>query len=58
MHDNNGIFDTFLAFVSICIIEFLKDVQLYTPVITFIVQLTIGVLTIIYLFKKIKHFKP
>jgi hypothetical protein len=57
MHDHK-IFDAFIATLSICAIEFFKDVQVYTPLVTFFIQLVIGILTIIYIFKKIKHFKP
>ena len=50
-------FVTFLSAIAIYMIELLKDFLKYAPEITFIVQLIIGVLTIVYLVKKIKYFK-
>lgn len=47
-----------LSALVIYLIELLKGFMKYAPEITFMIQLIIGVLTIIYLFKKIKHFKP
>jgi hypothetical protein len=47
-----------ISALNIYLIELLKSFMIFAPEITFVVQLTIGVLTIIYLFKKIKHFKP
>lgn len=50
-------FVTLVSAISIYMIELLKGFLKYAPEITFIVQLIIGVLTIVYLVKKIKYFK-
>jgi len=42
-----------IGFLTVYLIELLKSFMVYAPLITFVVQLTIGVLTILLLIKKL-----